>query len=54
MKDTAEEIDTSVKENVKSKEVLTPIIQEIWDTTKKTKPKNNWNRRRLFLVQSPR
>lgn len=35
MKDTAEEIDTSVKENVKSKEVLTPIIQEIWDTTKR-------------------
>ena len=35
VEDTIEEIDTSVKENVKSKKFLTQNIQEIWDTMKR-------------------
>ena len=35
IEDTTEEIDTLVKENVKSKMFLTQPIQEIWDTMKK-------------------
>ena len=31
IEDTIKEIDTSIKENVKSKILLTPNIQEIWD-----------------------
>jgi predicted nucleic acid-binding Zn-ribbon protein len=34
--DTIEEIDTSVKENVKFKAFLSQNIQELWDTMKKT------------------
>jgi hypothetical protein len=34
LKDKIEEIDTSVKENVKSKTFLTQHIQELWDTEK--------------------
>jgi hypothetical protein len=33
-KDTREEIDTSVKENVKCKNILTQNIKEIWDAMK--------------------
>jgi hypothetical protein len=33
---TMEEIDTSVKENAKSKKFLTQNIQEIWDTMKRS------------------
>ena len=35
VKDRVEVFDTSVKENVKSKEVLTYNIQEIWNTIKR-------------------
>lgn len=35
--DTIEEMDTSVKENVKSKNFLTQSIQEIWDNRKRPK-----------------
>jgi hypothetical protein len=35
IEDTIEEINTLVKENVKSKKFLTQDIQEIWDTMKK-------------------
>ena len=35
VKDKIEVFDTSVKENVKSKEVLTYNIQEIWNTIKR-------------------
>ena len=38
MKDTIEEISTSVKENIKSKKFLTQNIQEIWDTIKRPNP----------------
>ena len=34
IEDTIEEIDSSVKENVKSKTLLTQNIQEIWDAMK--------------------
>lgn len=34
--DTIEEINTSVKENVKSKKVLLQNIQEIWNTMERT------------------
>ena len=34
IKDTIEENDTSIKENVKAKNFLKKNIQEIWDTTK--------------------
>ena len=34
IEDTIEEIDTLVKENVKSKTFLTQDIQEIWDSMK--------------------
>ena len=44
--DTLAEIDSSTKENLKSNKSLTQNIQEIWDTVKKTKPKNNRYRRR--------
>jgi hypothetical protein len=33
--DTVGKNDTSVKENVKSKKLLTQNIQDIWDTTKR-------------------
>jgi hypothetical protein len=35
IENTIEEIDTSVKENVKSKMFLTQTIQEIWDNMKR-------------------
>ena len=35
IEDTIEEIDTSVKENVKPKNFMTQNIQEIWDTMKR-------------------
>ena len=35
IENTIEEIDTSVKENVKSKMFLTQTIQEIWDNLKR-------------------
>ena len=34
VEDKLEEIDSSVKENVNSKKILTQSIQEIWDTMK--------------------
>ena len=37
VKDMREQIDTVVKENVKSKIFLTKIIQKIWDTKKRLK-----------------
>ena len=43
--DTIEEMDTSVKENVKNKKVTNKNIQEIGNT-EKTKSKNNRNRGR--------
>jgi hypothetical protein len=36
VKDMREQIDTVVKENVKSKIFLTKIIQKIWDTKKRS------------------
>ena len=53
VEDTVEEIDTSVKENSKQqKKFLSQSIQEIQDTMKKIKYKNNQNRgERRFLVQ---
>jgi predicted RNase H-like nuclease (RuvC/YqgF family) len=44
IEDTIEIIDTTVKENTKSKKLLSQNIQEIQDN-KKTKPKNNRYRR---------
>ena len=35
IKDTTEEIDTSVKEHAESKKFMTQNIQEIWDTVKR-------------------
>ena len=35
IKDMIEDIDTSIKENVKSKKFLTQNIQEIWDIMKR-------------------
>ena len=35
--DTIEEMDTSVKESVKSSNCLIQIIQEVWDTMKQPK-----------------
>ena len=53
IEDTIEEIDTLIKENVKSKKFLTENIHEIWD--ERTKPKNNRNkRRRRFPGHRPR
>lgn len=49
-----EEIDTLVKDNAEAKMFLTQSIQKIWDTMKKTKPKNNKNRRRKLPVRRPR
>ena len=37
-----EEIDTSVKENIKSKTLLTQNIREIWDNMKRPKLKTIW------------
>ncbi|KAL6047071.1 hypothetical protein STEG23_026865 [Scotinomys teguina] len=37
VEDTMEEIDSTVKENTKSKKVITQNVQEIWDTSKRTK-----------------
>lgn len=50
----AEEIDMLVKDNAKAKMFLTQNIQKNWDTMKRTKPKNNRNRRRKLPVQRPR
>jgi hypothetical protein len=44
VEDRVEEIDISVKENVKSKNFLIKSIQEIWSTEKIT-PKNYKNRK---------
>jgi predicted nucleic acid-binding Zn-ribbon protein len=44
VEDTIEEIDTTVKENSKHKNLLTQSIQEIQNTNEKTKSKNNQNR----------
>jgi len=42
IEDKVEEMNSSAKENVKSKEIEAQNIQEIWDTVKKTnKPVNN-------------
>lgn len=49
-----EEIDTLVKDSAEAKMFLTQSIQKIWDTMKRTKPKNNRNRRRKLPVQRPR
>jgi methyl-accepting chemotaxis protein len=38
IKDMIEDIDTSIKENAKSKKFLTQNIQEIWDTMKRPNP----------------
>jgi hypothetical protein len=35
IEDLVEDIDSSVKENVKSKKFLTQIMQKIWDTMKR-------------------
>lgn len=40
IEDKVEEMDSSAKENVKSKEIEAQNIQEIWDT-EKAKPVNN-------------
>jgi uncharacterized coiled-coil protein SlyX len=39
--DTIENIDTTVKENAKCKKLLTQNIQEIQDTMRRPKPKDN-------------
>ena len=44
-----EETDTSIKENTKAKNILTANMQEIWDTVKKKKSKNNRDKRRRRL-----
>lgn len=49
-----EEIDTLVKDSAEAKMFLTQSIQKIWDTMKRTKPKNNRNRRRKLPVRRPR
>ena len=36
IEDTIKEMDTSLKENVKSQNFLTQSIQEIWDTMKRS------------------
>jgi hypothetical protein len=55
IKDTIEDTETTVKENTKCKNLLTQNIQEILDTMKKKKPRNNRNRReRRFPVQRAR
>ena len=55
IKDTIEDTETTVKENTKCKNLLTQNIQEILDTMKKKKPRNNRNRReRTFPVQRAR
>ena len=42
IEDKVEEMNSSAKENVKSKNIKAQNIQEIWDTVKKTnKPVNN-------------
>jgi hypothetical protein len=46
VEDMTEEIDTLVKESVKSKRFLVPNIQRIPEHYENTKPKNNRNRRR--------
>ena len=51
---TVEEIDSSLKENVASKNFLTQNVQEIRDHYEKTKPKNARNRRWRTSVQKPR
>jgi uncharacterized coiled-coil protein SlyX len=43
--DTIENIDTTVKENAKFKKLLTQNIQEIQDTMRRQKPKDNSYRR---------
>jgi hypothetical protein len=40
-KDTVENIDTTVKENVKCKKLLTQNMQETQDTIRRQKPKDN-------------
>jgi uncharacterized coiled-coil protein SlyX len=42
---TIEDIDITVRENAKCKKILTQNIQEIHDTMKKIKPKDNRYRR---------
>jgi hypothetical protein len=46
IEDTIGDMDTSVKENVKSKEFLTQNIQDIWANMKRPNPKNSRNRER--------
>jgi hypothetical protein len=45
-----EEMDKSVKENVKSKNFLKQNIHDLLETIKKTKPKNNENRGRKITT----
>jgi uncharacterized coiled-coil protein SlyX len=53
--DTIKEINTSVKENVNYKKLLTQNIQKIWDIIKRSKLRMIRNRRRRrFSAQRPR
>ena len=45
--DTIKKIDSLVKENIKSTKSCIQNIREIWDTIKKTKPKNNRDKRSI-------
>ena len=57
--DTIEEIDSSVKENIKSNESLTQNIQEIWNTMKRPnlriigiEEKFNSKAQKMYLTKS--
>ena len=42
--DSIENMDTTIKENAKCKNILTQNIQEIQDTMRRPKPTDNWSR----------
>ena len=44
VEDTGEEIDTTVKENLKHKNLLTQKYSKNSGHSEKTRPKKNWNR----------
>ena len=48
--DTIEKLNTLTKENSKSNKFSSQNIQELWDTIKKTKSKNNRSRRRRRIA----
>jgi hypothetical protein len=50
IEDTRKEIDTLVKENAKTKMLMTQISRKFGRLQKKNKSKNSWNRRRRFTT----